>query len=629
MGCNNLRIIVDHKPLTKIFGDRRLDEIDNPRLFRLKRRTLMWRFEIEYKRGTSNPFADAMSRHPSMYAELASMSLMSSEDIEEGGYVSSIAAETKQLFAVTWEKVRTVSGNDESMVLLSTYIENGFPNSKMELPEEIRDFWDVRENLRCANGVVMYKDRIVIPYPLRKQIVDNLHSAHQGTTGMYSRAQTIVYWPHLISDLEEARNSCRSCHKNAPSQAKLPPTAPEVPTTPFQMIFADYFQLAGKHYLVIGDRLSGWTEIVQVINNSASSGSKGVCTALRTLFSRIGVPEEITTDGGPEFVSKEMDDFFARWGIRHRVSSSYFPQSNGRAEVAVKSSKRLLEDNLAVDGSLDTDNMVRALLQQRNTPDRDCKLSPAEILFGRRLRDTLPQLDKSVHIYDSDQLHNQWHQAWAAKEEAIRSRLVRSCEQLEIGSKELPPLREGDQVFIQNQDKATGRPLKWDRQGTIIAGKGFDQYLVKVHGSGRLTLRNRRFLRKFQVRSPTIEDADLNSPNLVAARNSQQNKDDNAELPVLQKHPATLQHAVPEIEQPRQEDSPLQLWQRDQFAPRPRGRPPMSTERRASEVSDQPHSVVDPHIQLDQQHANRKSSRVRKQRQVYDAASGNLVDPSG
>ena len=125
----------------------------------------------------------------------------------------------------------------------------------MELPEEIRDFWDVRENLCCFDGVVMYKDRVVIPYPLRKQIVDNLHSAHQGTTGMYSRAQTIVYWPHLISDLEEARNNCRSCHKNAPSQAKLPPTAPEVPTTPFQVIFADCFQLVGNHYLVIGDRL--------------------------------------------------------------------------------------------------------------------------------------------------------------------------------------------------------------------------------------------------------------------------------------------------------------------------------------------------------------------------------------
>ena len=66
----------------------------------------------------------------------------------------------------------------------------------------------------------------------------------------------------------------------------------------------------------------------------------------------------------------------------------------------------------------------------------------------------------------------------------LLTRLVSSCKQIEIVCKELPPLREGDNVLIQNQDTATGRPNKWDREGTIIAMKGIDQYLIKVHGSG-------------------------------------------------------------------------------------------------------------------------------------------------
>ena len=98
-------------------------------------------------------------------------------------------------------------------------------------------------------------------------------------------------------------------------------------------------------------------------------------------------------------------------GVDHRLSSAYFPQSNGRAELAVKRTKRLLHGNVGSFGSLYTDNLVRTLLQLRNTPDRDCKLSPAEILFGHPLNDTLPVLDKTCCIFENEQIHDHWHQA--------------------------------------------------------------------------------------------------------------------------------------------------------------------------------------------------------------------------
>ena len=223
--------------------------------------------------------------------------------------------------------------------------------------------------------------------------------------------------------------------------------------------------------------------MLRVKDSLVGSGARALCDVLRKVFATFGVPEEISSDGGPEFVAKESEDFFMRWGVRHRLSSAYHPQSNGRAEVAVKAMKRLLEVNIGVDGSLNNDNIVRALLQQRNTPDRICRLSPAEVLFGRTLRDSLPQLDKSVIIHESDQIHSQWHDAWKAKEQAIKSRMLLSCEGLEKGSHELLTLREGDKVFIQNQIKSDGRPNKWDRQGTVIAIKDNDQCLVKVDGS--------------------------------------------------------------------------------------------------------------------------------------------------
>ena len=72
------------------------------------------------------------------------------------------------------------------------------------------------------------------------------------------------------------------------------------------------------------------------------------------------------------------------------MSSAYNPRSNGRAEVAVKSMKRLLSDNISDSGDLDTDRFTRAILQFRNTPDPENGISPAEIIFCRLLRDSLP-----------------------------------------------------------------------------------------------------------------------------------------------------------------------------------------------------------------------------------------------
>ena len=79
------------------------------------------------------------------------------------------------------------------------------------------------------------------------------------------------------------------------------------------------------------------------------------------------------------------------YGIHHRISSMGNPHANSRAELGVKTIKRMLRDNVSANGSLDKAAISRALLQLRNTPDRDTKLSPAKALFGRELRDFLPR----------------------------------------------------------------------------------------------------------------------------------------------------------------------------------------------------------------------------------------------
>ncbi len=171
-------------------------------------------------------------------------------------------------------------------------------------------------------------------------------------------------------------------------------------------------------------------------------------------------------------------------------------------QLPVSTAKRLLASNTGPTGSLDHDRFLRAMLQLRNTPDPDCNLSPAQIIFGRPLRDTLSFVNR-LEKFSNPNIRPLWRQAWALKEEALKTRITRTTESLRAHSRPLRPLSIGDRVFLQNQHGPSSN--KWDRSGVVVESLGHDQYRVKVDGSGRLTLRNRRFLQAYTSANPTIQ----------------------------------------------------------------------------------------------------------------------------
>ena len=123
--------------------------------------------------------------------------------------------------------------------------------------------------LMVSDGVLLYNDRVVIPPALRSKVLEILHAAHQGISAMESRARAIVFWPGLTDDIRTQRNSCSACNRAAPTQAATPSRPTPVPSTTFESIYADFFMYAGNHYLVAGDRLSGWVEIFKAPSGTA------------------------------------------------------------------------------------------------------------------------------------------------------------------------------------------------------------------------------------------------------------------------------------------------------------------------------------------------------------------------
>ena len=104
------------------------------------------------------------------------------------------------------------------------------------------------------------------------------------------------------------------------------------------------------------------------------------------------MPEEIASDGGPEFISELTHKFFNDWQIHHKKSSVVFPHSNCRAELAVKQVKRIITYNCSPFGSLNVDNHLKAMLSYKNTVDPVTGFSPALAVFGRQIRDGIPVL---------------------------------------------------------------------------------------------------------------------------------------------------------------------------------------------------------------------------------------------
>ena len=118
---------------------------------------------------------------------------------------------------------------------------------------------------------------------------------------------------------------------------------------------------------------------------------------LKAQFARHGIPDVLFSDNSP-FLSQEFANFATAYEFRHETSSPRYPQSNGKAENAVKTAKRLMTKALASNA-----DPFLALLDWRNTPSETLNQSPAQILFGRRTRTKLPSAQTLLSTPLTDQ----------------------------------------------------------------------------------------------------------------------------------------------------------------------------------------------------------------------------------
>ncbi len=493
LGCPKLIVVTDHKPLLGILNNRDLGSIKNPRIRRLKEHTLDYNFQIMHCPGKFHLGADALSRYP------VSQKASNCEEISEicnihmEGMVNHIIDQLADVSAhpgantypavITMDKLELACVNDKEYVELHSLVQSGFSARRVDVPDHAKTFWPLAQKglLSTYKNVVVYQERLVIPKSLRTYVIQLLHSAHQGCTGMLARASRTVYWPGIKKHIMSYQTNCRSCTEISPSQAREPLALSPLPDRPFQIVCSDLFQLHGHFYLIVVDRFSGF---LHIFYSKDSPSHEFLQRHFRDIFMRYGRPEQLDSDGGPQFQSQSFKDFLASWGVKHRLSSSYYPQSNGRAEVGVKTAKRLLRDNTGPLGSINNNKVACAVLQYHNTPLQDGPMSPAQLLFGRPLADFLPANPSAY------KLHPYWDEQVKQAQRQRSARHSKVEQRYNFGTKSLLPLTIGQQVILQNPSTK-----RWDRTGTITNILPHRKYEIFLSDTGNKTHRNRRFLR--------------------------------------------------------------------------------------------------------------------------------------
>ena len=283
------------------------------------------------------------------------------------------------------------------------YTQHGWPP---DVASDLVPFKNRAQELCIEDHCILWGARVVVPVELQQRVLDELHDT---ITRMKAVARSHVWWPKIDKDLEFLAKSCQQCLsiKQAPTSAPLHPwTWPSRPWQHFHVDFAGPF--LNKMFFIVVDAHSKWPEVYEMTSTNAQSN----IDVLRHLFAVYGLPLQLVSDNGPQFVSAELSEFLQENGVKHIRSAPYHPASNGLAERFVRSFKEAMKAAEASSRSCRW-KLENFLLKYHTTPHGTTGRTPASLFLGRNPRTRLDLLKPNCgdHVLDRQakqvQLHEQ------------------------------------------------------------------------------------------------------------------------------------------------------------------------------------------------------------------------------
>ncbi|GJT84885.1 reverse transcriptase domain-containing protein [Tanacetum coccineum] len=248
-------------------------------------------------------------------------------------------------------------------------------------------FWDDPYLFRiCA-------DQIIRRCVFGQEALEILKACHEGPTGGHHSANITArkvfdagfFWPTIYQDAHSMIKSCDACQRQGKisHRDEMPQNAIQVCEI-FDVWGIDFMgpfpsSRGNKYILVAVDYLSKWVEAKALPTNDA----RVVVKFLKSLFSRFGAPRAIISDRGTHFCNDKFDKVMSKYGVTHRLSTAYHPQTSGQVEVTNRGLKRILERTVGENRASWSDKLDDALWAFRTAYKTPIGCTPYKLVYGK------------------------------------------------------------------------------------------------------------------------------------------------------------------------------------------------------------------------------------------------------
>ncbi|GJW77400.1 reverse transcriptase domain-containing protein [Tanacetum coccineum] len=134
-----------------------------------------------------------------------------------------------------------------------------------------------------------------------------------------------------------------------------------------------------KYILVAVDYLSKWVEAKALLINDG----RVVCKFLKSLFVQFGAPRAIISDRETHFCNDQFAKVMLKYGVTHRLSTAYHPQTSGQVEVSNRGLKRILERTIGENRASWSDKLDDALWAFRTAYKTPIGCTPYKLVYGK------------------------------------------------------------------------------------------------------------------------------------------------------------------------------------------------------------------------------------------------------